>query len=75
MSETENVDFTVLCIPIPEVVKTFDLEKQKNIFDYLSGLDEHEIKAYTIAYEHLGTSFSIDRSNGYKNWLESKQSH
>jgi len=41
---------------------------QKEIIDYLSSMDERQKKAYLIAKEHLGSSFNIFRSNGYKEW-------
>jgi len=60
--------FTNLDLPIPSIVYTFTEEKQQEIHSYLSQLDDHQKKAYKIAYDHLGTSFNIYRSNGYKDW-------
>jgi hypothetical protein len=68
----EAMNFSVLKITIPENVKNYSLEKQREIFDYLSKLDEHHIIAYNIAFDHLGSSFDILRSNGFKEWLKSK---
>jgi hypothetical protein len=42
------------------------------IYQYLNQLDEHHKQAYLIAKEHLGTSFNILKSNGYKEWLSTK---
>ena len=36
---------------------------------YLTQLTPQEIKAHNIAKSHLGTSFDILRSNGYKVWM------
>jgi hypothetical protein len=36
-------------------------------------MDEQKRKAYDIAYCHLGTSFNIARSNGFKEWLTEKK--
>ena len=69
---TEEINFDLLHLPIPAVVKTFSIEKQQQIFDYLNEMDDQNKKAYNIAYNHLGTSFSIDRSNGFKTWLKIK---
>lgn len=60
--------FVNIELPIPEFVYTLSDEKQNEIYDYLSQLDDHQKKAYRIAYDHLGTSFNIYRSNGYKDW-------
>lgn len=44
-----------------------------NVDMYLSSLNEQQLKAYNIAKRHLGTSFDVKRSNGYKDWLKSKK--
>jgi hypothetical protein len=67
MSET-TVDFQELGIPIPELVSKMPLEKQSEIYSYLKHMGDIEKKAYLIAKEHLGTSFNICKSNGYKDW-------
>jgi enolase len=72
MSETLNFDS--LNIKISELVKRYPVEQQKEIFEYLSEMDETHKKAYHIAYEHLGTSFNIARSNGFKEWVAHKKS-
>ena len=37
---------------------------------YLQSLSEKEQKAYKIAKDHLGTSFDLDLSRGYREWLK-----
>lgn len=69
---TEEVNFDSLNIKISEIIKVYPIEQQKNLFEYLSQLDEINIKAYNIAFDHLGTSFNIARTNGYKEWLAHK---
>jgi hypothetical protein len=69
---SDIIDFSSLNIIIPEIVKIYSVEKQREIFDYLSHLDEQNIKAYNIALNHLGSSFDILRSNGFKEWKQSK---
>ena len=71
---TEQVNFDSLNMKISEIIKRYPIEEQKNIFKYLSQLDEINIKAYDIAFDHLGTSFNIARSNGFKEWLANKKS-
>lgn len=40
---------------------------------YLETLNEKELKSYHIAKDHLGTSFRLERSNGYLKWWKSNQ--
>ena len=49
-------------------------EKEEELFigEYISQLTEVEKIAYEIAKEHLGSSFNIKRSNGFKEWLNKK---
>ena len=67
-----EIDFNSLNIPLPDMVKQYPLEKQREIYDYLSELDEYDKKAYIIAYNHLGSSFNICKSNGFKEWIGKK---
>lgn len=71
---TEEVNFDSLNMKISDLLKTYPIEQQKNIFEYLSEMDEVNRKACDIAYDHLGTSFSIVRSNGFKEWIAHKKS-
>lgn len=41
---------------------------------YLSSLNARELKAYYIAKHHLGMSFTMERSNGFKKWKKDLQS-
>lgn len=69
---TEEMRFESLNIGLPSFVKTQSIEQQKEIFDYLNSMDDHHKKAYEIALNHLGSSFNIYRSNGFKEWKQSK---
>ncbi len=71
---SEEVNFESLNIPIPEIVKTYTLEMKREIFEYLSELDEINKVGYKIAFNHLESSFDICRSNGFKEWKHSKSS-
>ena len=66
----QEVNFEILNLPIPSVVKTYSNEKQQEIFNYLQEMDDHNRKGYIIAQNHLGTSFNIYKSNGYKDSLK-----
>jgi hypothetical protein len=65
---TEEVNFDLLNMKISETIKRYSIEQQREIFEYLNEMDQHNRKAYDIAYSHLGTSFNIARSNGFKEW-------
>ena len=45
----------------------------ENEKEYINQLTEKERKVLTIAKEHLGTSFNLLKSNGYKRWLKDKK--
>lgn len=70
---TEEVNFDSFNLKISELIKKYPIDQQKEIFEYLNQMDEHNRKACNIAYNHLGTSFSISRSNGFKQWKEYKK--
>ena len=67
-----KIEFNSLNIQIPGQVYNYTLEIQEEIYHYLSNLNEHEKIAYSIALEHLGSSFNIYRSNGFKEWKQKK---
>jgi hypothetical protein len=69
----EKIDFKQLELPVPDLIYSYDEEKQSEIFDYLNSLDEMQKKAYLIAKSHLGTSFNIYKSNGFKEWKNNKK--
>jgi predicted deacetylase len=69
---SESIDFSLLNIPLPEMVKQYQIEKQQEIYEYLTQMDEHHKQAYLIAYNHLGSSFNIYKSNGFKEWKGKK---
>lgn len=37
---------------------------------YLETLNEKELQAYHIAKSHLGMSFTLEKSNGFLNWVK-----
>jgi hypothetical protein len=72
MDSSNNI-FKDFNLPIPSIVDSYDDIKQKEIYEYLKHLmkNEQQKKAYVIAYEHLGSSFNIYKSNGFKDWKSS----
>ena len=53
---------------LPDNFYKLDFKTQFNITDYLDQLNPIEARAYGIAKSHLGTSFNIERSNGFAEW-------
>jgi hypothetical protein len=39
---------------------------------YLGTLNDREIQAYHIAVDHLGMSFTMERSNGFCQWKKDR---
>lgn len=70
----EEVNFDVFNLPIPEIIKGYPIEKQREIFEYIHEMNEDDKIAYKIAFNHLESSFDIYRSNGFKEWKQSKES-
>ena len=52
----------------PDNYDSLSKNLQDEVISYLKSMDERQIKAYLIAKEHLGSSFNIFKSNGYKEW-------
>jgi len=63
-----SIDFSDIGIQIPETVYRVPLEEQRELYNYLNQMNNVQKKAYLIAFNHLGTSFNIFKSNGYKEW-------
>lgn len=72
MNDNDEINFERLHLNITPFIKSYSIDLQREIYEYLSGLDEINRKGYEIAYDHLGTSFNISRSNGFKQWLSQK---
>ena len=71
---TEEITFDSLNLPIPETINTYSIEKKREIYNYLNELTDIEKVGYRIAFNHLESSFDICRSNGFKEWNNSKAS-
>jgi hypothetical protein len=67
MSEMKD-KFNNTGLIINDNVYNYSLEIQESILKYLNQMDDKERKAYTIAQEHLETSFNIVKSIGYIEW-------
>jgi hypothetical protein len=60
-------------LPLPNNFENYDADTQSAIIEYISHLSDIEKKAYKIAYNHLGSSFNVVKSNGYNDWLKTRK--
>lgn len=60
-------------LPLPNNFENYDTETQSSIIEYITHLSDLEKKAYKIAYNHLGSSFNVLKSNGYNDWLKTRK--
>lgn len=44
------------------------MEETALLKQYLDSLNEKEMQAYEIAKSHLGSSFCLEKSNGFLEW-------
>jgi hypothetical protein len=70
---SDKPDFKSLNLKAPELVLAMSRERQLEVFEYLKQLDKLQRESYSIAIEHLDTSFNIHKSNGFKEWKMKKQ--
>lgn len=70
MDENIKIEFENLNLPISEIVKVYTHNQQEEILNYLKSLDEYDKKAYLIAFNHIGSSYNIYKSNGFKEFLK-----
>ena len=67
------MNFQKYNLPIPENILCLDIELQKEVSEYYDEMNNNDKIAYKIAFEHLGTSFNLLKSNGYVNWKRSRE--
>ena len=46
--------------------------KEEWMSEYINSLDEKEKKSYLIAKEFLGSSFDLEKSNGFLEYMKSQ---
>lgn len=50
------------------------MENLENLLqEYLKSLNEKEMQSYLIAKSHLGSSFCLEKSNGFIEWKKEKE--
>ena len=69
---TATNESTSLSFP-PESNQNYPEDVKDKVIRYLGQLNETESKVYMIAKGHLGTSFNIARTTGYRTWLEKNE--
>lgn len=67
------MDISISELPLPVNFENYDSDTQAAIIEYISHLSNIEKKAYKIAYNHLGSSFNVVKSNGYNDWLKTRK--
>tara|TARA_Y100000816_G_C26085034_1_gene572389 strand:- start:1075 stop:1395 length:321 start_codon:yes stop_codon:yes gene_type:complete len=64
-------------VPVPVPVSTKPKPKPKSrvelVDDYLRDMSDLERKTMEIARSHLGSSFNLDKSVGFLEWLSSRE--
>ena len=56
-----------------DISKNDDSEADSLVKEYKAQLNEDELKTLSIAEEHLGTSFDIDKSIGFLEWSKDRR--
>ncbi len=51
-------------------IQRMDTNMEQLLTQYIQSLNEKEQKAYLIAKSHLGTSFNLQKSNGFIQWAK-----
>jgi hypothetical protein len=69
MNNLNEPDFSKFDIPIPDSIAFQTNENKLVLYNYLSQLSPSDKIVYKIAFDHLGTSFNIMKSNGFKSWF------
>ena len=55
-----------------KITKSMDINKKLTEL-YVESLNEKELKSYTIAKSHLGSSFSLEKSVGFLKWKKKQE--
>jgi hypothetical protein len=69
----KTTDFVIPSLSTKITVTHF--EDIDTIHRFLSSLDKNEVKTLMIAYEHLGSSFELEKSIMYIEWKNAQTSH
>jgi len=70
---SNEMNFETLKLSISESINLYSEEEKKEMYQYLNEMTQHERIAYEIAFNHLGSSFNIYRSNGFIDWKKNKK--
>lgn len=71
MQQQPDINSAVTAM-LPPNMGAYDTDTQTNIIKYLTQLSSMQQKAYSIARNHLGSSFNVVKSNGYIDWKKTQ---
>ena len=71
--EGEEEEEEEVVVPFPDSYHRLPAITQNAIIEYIGEMDDLHFQAYLIAYDHLKTSFSIDKSNGFIEWQKARE--
>jgi hypothetical protein len=57
---------------VQSTIKSNQLEEVSLQQQYIESLSKKEKKAYDIAFQHLGSSFALEKSVGFLQWLKTR---
>ena len=69
----EDEEGEEVVVPFPDSYYRLPATLQHTIIEYINEMDDLHFQAYLIAYDHLKTSFSIDKSNGFIEWQKARE--
>lgn len=58
---------------LPASFSSLNEKEQSLLLEYVQSMDDLQKKALTIAKEHLKSSFQLQKSNGYSEWLKERE--
>lgn len=70
IKKTIIMNITTNELDLPDNFSEYSTKNQQLILAYLTQLSPLQKQAYSIAKQHLGTSFHILKSNAYIHWLK-----
>lgn len=69
----KSLKTSAFCVPkINKEITIQHFEENDVIHNFLSSLNDDELKTLYITYDHLGSSFDLERSILFKKWLSSQ---
>lgn len=70
MEGTHVLKSSTFTIPNNKTITINHYSSNETINTFLASLDDSHLKALLIAYDHLGTTFDLERSIAFVGWLK-----